>query len=83
LGLVKKAKKGQSSSKKSLSYQITEKGIQNTDAYTEARKNILIQMFKDFEPETLKLDDATKTLSNLKGIYDEASRIAASYRKSE
>ncbi len=76
LGFVEKYKGGP---KKSLAYQITEKGIENTNAYIEARKNILINALKN-EFEELDLAYTTKALTTIKGIYDEAGRIAASYR---
>lgn len=78
LGFVKKHKGGP---KKVLAYQVTEAGIKNTDAYTQARKNILLKMLENENPK-LDLVQTTKTLALIKGIYDEAGRIAASYKGS-
>ncbi len=76
IGLIEKCT---SDTKKSLAYQITEKGINNTDAYTAARKNILINMIKN-EFQDLDFIEMSKMLTTLKGIYDEAGRVAASYK---
>ena len=81
LGLVEKSKND--SSQKTLSYQITEKGIENTDSYTESRNNILINLFRDHGIESLELDKVAKSLNSIRVLYEEASRLAASYRKDE
>ena len=81
LGLVEKTKS--ESSKKTLSYQITEKGIENTDAYRESRNNILINLFRDFGIDSLDLDKVARSLNSIRVLYEEASRLAASYRKDE
>ena len=66
--------------KKATAYMITEEGIANTSSYTKARKNILLEMLKEYDPEQLKFKEATKILNLMKGIYEEASRLTASYK---
>lgn len=74
LGLVKKLA---ASTKKQLQYEVTEKGKKNTDAYTKARRSILINEFKK-NLSNINLEEISNGLMNLKGIYEEAIRVAAS-----
>lgn len=78
MGLIEKAK--DNSTKKALSYQITKEGIKNTDAYQEARHELLLNLFakSDIDPE--ELEQAAKIMNKLRALYDEASWLAASYR---
>jgi predicted MarR family transcription regulator len=61
---------------KSISYQMTELGIKNTDNMASARKKILIDMF--MKTSNLNLAETTRTLVKLKAIYDQAEHAAAS-----
>lgn len=81
MGLVEKVKTD--STKKTLSYQITNDGITNTDSFQEARQHLLINLFKDSDGVMEKIGMVTKQISRIKPIYDEASRLAASYRKDD
>lgn len=74
MGLIENVK---TPNKKTQVYRTTEAGIQNTDAYTHARKTILINMFT--KQSDLNFEEVTKALIKLKAIYDEADRVAASY----
>ncbi len=78
IGFVEKAKT--ESKKKAPSYTLTEAGLKNTTLFTDARRNILIDLFRRHGLEHLKIEDVANTLTLVKGIYDEASRIAASYK---
>jgi predicted MarR family transcription regulator len=78
MGLIEKTK---GTVKKGATYQITDFGIQNIDSYVKARKQLLIHLF---EKETaLNLPEIIKGLTKIKGIYDEGSKLAASYRASD
>ncbi len=77
MGLIEKIK---SPSQKTFVFQVTEKGIKNTNTYVQARKSILIEGF--IKESNLPLEDITKSLAQLKAIYDEADRTAASYKPS-
>lgn len=79
MGLIEKVRVTQASKKVSGFYQVTEVGIHNTDAYTEARKHILIAMFN--QTSELNLDDIAKMLAKIKAIYDEADRTVTAYAK--
>ncbi|MFZ0219705.1 MAG: hypothetical protein WAL30_05830, partial [Candidatus Aquirickettsiella sp.] len=63
--------------KKAFSYEITEEGIKNTDAYTALRKNILIELLK--KKKELNLEQFTDTLSELIALYEEADRAVLAY----
>ncbi|MFZ0219713.1 MAG: hypothetical protein WAL30_05870, partial [Candidatus Aquirickettsiella sp.] len=64
--------------KKAFSYEITEEGIKNTDAYTALRQNILIELLKKKKKE-LNLEQFTDTLSELIALYEEADRTVLAY----
>ena len=66
--------------KKAIAYQITEEGIKNTDAYTQARNNILLNIIKEYNQNELQFEEAKKTLFTMKGLYEEASRLVASFK---
>jgi predicted MarR family transcription regulator len=76
-GLIEKVVgASQGSAKRAASYQITALGTENTNKYNDGRKAVLIKLF---EGSDLNLSEATKALISAKAIYDEASRLAASY----
>jgi predicted MarR family transcription regulator len=64
--------------KKAFSYEITEEGIKNTDAYTTLRQTILIELFKKKKKE-LNLEQFTDVLSELIALYEEADRTVLAY----
>jgi len=64
--------------KKAFSYEITEEGIKNTDAYTALRQTILIELFKKKKKE-LNLEQFTDVLSELIALYEEADRTVLAY----
>ena len=76
-GLIEKAK---SASKKQTSYIVSAMGSGVTAAYSEHRRNILLAMIEQVHEKAPDIAEATRTLDLLIGIYDQASRIAATYR---
>ncbi len=66
---------------KVLHYRITKEGIKNTDTFCKARSAILVELFKKFDMDRLDVEKITEGLSAIKGIYDEASHLAAAYKK--
>lgn len=66
-------------SKKTTAYTITEKGVTNTDVFTTAKRDILVELFKK-EINIKTIEEMTAVLVKLKVIYDEAGQIAASYK---
>ena len=76
-GLIEKA---QAASKKQTSYIVSKAGAAVTAAYSEHRRNILLAMIDQVHDKVPDIAEATRTLDLLIGIYDQASRIAATYR---
>lgn len=75
LGLIKKSS---NRNKKMTVYTITEKGVEDTDAFTAAKRVILVELFK--KEIALNLDELTAFMQKLRVIYDSAADIAATYR---
>jgi predicted MarR family transcription regulator len=67
------------SGSKITAYEVTEKGKQLTNSYAEVRREILTEQTKNIDRVDEKLREATKVISLLTGLYDEAGRITASY----
>lgn len=68
-GIIKKSNTG-----KTAFYTMTEKGITATDRYTEIRRKIIINLFKEKLPKE-KSEVLCKFLIEGKHIFDEASRL--------
>ena len=75
-GLIRKILSDKNN-KKAFSYEITEEGIKNTDAYTALRQSILIELLK--KKKELDLEKFTDMLSELIAIYEEADRTVLTY----
>ena len=58
---------------------VTDKGRENTNSYTEARRSIL---FKEFSCDVkgVNLKDLVLGLRQIKGVYEEAHRAASAYK---
>jgi predicted MarR family transcription regulator len=76
-GLVLRTGSGRSG----VTYQVTERGRGITDAYGEVRRRLLIASIENVPGFVGRLADATRTLNLLSGIYAEASRVAATHRR--
>ena len=76
-GLIEKA---ESASKKQTSYTVSTSGAAVTATYSEHRRTILLAMIEQVREKVPDIAEATRTLDLLIGIYDQASRIAATYR---
>ena len=75
-GLIEKAA---SASKKQTSYTVSPTGAAVTAAYSEHRRTMLLTMIDQLhDPQDIA--QATRTLDLLIGVYDQASRVAATYR---
>jgi len=72
-------RKIQENGSKTSAYEVTEKGNALTDNYAELRREILTNQTKNIDRVDEKLREATQLISLLTGLYDEASRISASY----
>tara|TARA_B100000508_G_C11438536_1_gene267455 strand:+ start:274 stop:813 length:540 start_codon:yes stop_codon:yes gene_type:complete len=67
--------------KKATAYQVTEIGEKNTERYTLARKKILLKMLDEYGLDSIGLENAKKTLTVMKSMYEEASRLTALYEE--
>lgn len=73
-GLVRREKRG-----KEMFYSTTPEGLELCNRYKEVRDSCLVSSFTKTEKEKEQLADMAKFLRNLSGLYDQASRGAASY----
>ena len=64
---------------KSAAFEVTDRGKILTDHYAEVRKEILTEQSKSIDRIDEKLVEATKIISLLTGLYDEAAIICSSY----
>ena len=78
-GLISKAN---ASSKKSTSYAVSEAGRRITDGYHDVRRSLLLGLTSQVSEADDALSQATRTLNVMIGLYDQASRMAATYRVS-
>ncbi|MEQ8166965.1 MAG: winged helix DNA-binding protein [Alphaproteobacteria bacterium] len=67
-------------SKRQTTYVVTEKGRKATDAFASVRESILIPLTSALHDTHLSIEEATKTMQLMIGIYDLAARTAGSYR---
>lgn len=76
-GLVERKGAGRSG----VTYEVTEQGRQVTDAYGELRRKLLIAAIEALPDLPARLQDATRTLNLLSGIYEEVARVAVTHRR--
>ena len=76
---VNLCRKVKESGNKTAAYETTGKGKKLTDKYAELRREILTEQTKNIDQVDEKLQEATKVISLLTGMYDEAGRKSASY----
>ncbi|GAA4017914.1 hypothetical protein GCM10022212_12050 [Actimicrobium antarcticum] len=74
--LVAKIKEGTG---KIYTYDVTKKGRTMVNEYAKIRQMVLTEQTKNIEEIDRKLYEASKLISLLTGLYDEASRISATY----
>jgi predicted MarR family transcription regulator len=77
-GLVVREGSGRSG----VTYKVTDNGREVTDRYADIRLSLLIAAIKSVPNFAEKLQDATRTLELLTGIYEQAARVAATHRRS-
>lgn len=71
----------QGSPRAGVTYQVTALGHQVTESYAAIRKALLISAIDNVPDFRRRLAEATQTLNLLAGIYEEVSRVAATYRR--
>lgn len=72
-GLIKKNKP--SAGTKTVLYEITEKGIENTQRYSGMRSKVLIDLFN--RDKSIDLTEMAKSMIKIKAIYDDADSVMA------
>lgn len=76
-GLVLRKGSGRSG----VTYEVTEEGRRVTDDYGALRRRLLIAAIAGVPGFSARLEEASRTLNLLSGIYEEVSRVAATHRK--
>jgi predicted MarR family transcription regulator len=64
---------------KTYTYDITEEGAVRVDNYANVRSKLLTSKADFIENVDIKMEDATKLISILTGIYDDVARASATY----
>lgn len=78
-GLIKKNSAG--NPRQGVTYQTTAEGIAVTEKYADLRQRLLMEFITDAKGIEENLDGNTRLLELLAGIYEQAGRIAATYRQ--
>jgi predicted MarR family transcription regulator len=76
-GLVVREGSGRSG----ISYSVTDKGREVTDRYAEIRGALLVDAVQSVPSFPQRLEEATRTLELLTGIYEQMARVAATHRR--
>ena len=76
-GLIEKAGH---SAKKDVTYQVTSRGRGITENYARIRAELLMPMVGSLADGRADFDRGSRVLSLLTGMYDQAARLAATYR---
>ena len=79
-GLIEKAKGD--SSKKGVTYRVSQLGREVTDNYATFRRKLLISLTTSMS-NTKDLEEISKVLNLMSGLYDQASCVAATHKVSE
>ena len=64
-----------------VTYSVTDRGREVTDRYAEVRGSLLVEAIESVPDFTHKLEEATRTLDLLTGIYEQVARVAATHRR--
>lgn len=76
-GVIEKT--GSIDSKKGVTYMVTDLGREVTDRFTQFRRELLLTLTRSISTN-ISLDDVSKMLNLMAGMYDQASSIAAAHR---
>lgn len=77
-GLIEKSKT--SGHKRGVTYQVSELGREVTDRYAEFRDELLISLTQSISDWQDNLEQVSKILNLMSGMYDQASCVAASHK---
>ncbi len=64
-----------------VTYEVTEEGRRVTDDYGTLRRRLLIAAIDGVPEFARRLEEATRTLNLLSGIYEQVARVAATHRR--
>jgi len=76
-GLIEKTR--DTTSKKDVTYQVSELGREVTDRYAEFRNELLVSLAQTVT-KGMDLESIAKVLNLMSGLYDQASCVAATHR---
>lgn len=76
-GLVTK----QGTNRTGVTYEATDRGQSVTDTYAEIRRRLLLKELREMPDFAQKLEEVSRTLTMLSGIYEEVSRVVATHRR--
>ena len=76
-GLVERKGSGRSG----VTYEVTQAGRRVTDDYSDVRRRLLIAAITAQPGLAERLTEATRTLTQLTGVYEEVARVAATRRR--
>ena len=76
-GLVVREGSGRSG----VTYSVTDLGRDVTDRYADVRSALLVDAIQSVPNFPQRLEDATRTLELLSGIYEHVARVAATHRR--
>jgi predicted MarR family transcription regulator len=71
----------QGSGRAGVTYTVTERGREVTDKYAEVRATLLVDAISSVPNFPQRLEEATRTLELLTGIYEQVARVAATHRR--
>jgi predicted MarR family transcription regulator len=71
----------QGSGRAGVTYTVTERGREVTDKYAEVRATLLVDAIASVPNFPQRLEEATRTLELLTGIYEQVARVAATHRR--
>ncbi len=77
-GLIERA--GNSTSKRSATYEVTARGTEVSDLFAQFRRELLISLTNSIKNLDADVQVACKVLNLTAGLYDHASTVAASHR---
>ena len=79
-GLITRA--GAGNSKRSATYEVTVEGAQVSDLFAQFRRELLLSLTESIKNLDADILTASKVLNITSGLYDHASTVAASHRRS-
>lgn len=71
-GLLRKKKGPQ---RREIYYSLTDRAIEQTDAYTKKRYEVLVTLFKDVNSFETGMENAAAVLERMPGLYDQATQF--------